>query len=301
MKIIGLFVSLIFIFPISLFGQQESSLQVENQFESNNEAFAPSVSNRFNIPEPPTGTFVFDLSDNQVYIKNNLVNNSSTGQGWYNLSASSAAATTTFPGYVTTGNQAFGGTKIISMALSNSSTTTGSDFTISNSNESLQAITPTADLAITLDNTHIPGRIISIVNLSTSKIITLKANNSSVIRTIYPGTTGQVVCISSTPASSSAWEGIGNVNSNWTSFTSTLKGDTSDPSLGSSPTQNGYWRRVGDSIEVQLQIVGGTSASSGSGYYYFPLPLNLTIDTAKLLSGVAGLPPQGTASVSLSV
>jgi hypothetical protein len=69
----------------------------------------------------------------------------------------------------------------------------------------------------------------------------------------------------------------------WVTFTPTLTASTTNPTLGSGSVQQGSWRRVGDSIEVEESIVFGTSGTNaGSGNYQLPLPNNLAIDTAKL-------------------
>lgn len=69
----------------------------------------------------------------------------------------------------------------------------------------------------------------------------------------------------------------------WQSFTPTITAST-PPSLGTGPTQSGRWRRVGDSIEMEVQTIAGTSPTAGSGTYYWRLPNGYVIDTSKLAS-----------------
>lgn len=76
----------------------------------------------------------------------------------------------------------------------------------------------------------------------------------------------------------------------WQTFTPTITAST-PPSLGTGATQNGRWRRVGENIEIQSEIVGGTGATAGSGTYYWLLPNNLTINTSKIAS------PQNAAGI----
>lgn len=69
----------------------------------------------------------------------------------------------------------------------------------------------------------------------------------------------------------------------WESFTPVLVGSTSNPTLSSS---SGYWRRVGDSM--QLWAVAAIS-SVGSGDYYLTLPDNKTQNSGILTSSASHL------------
>lgn len=75
----------------------------------------------------------------------------------------------------------------------------------------------------------------------------------------------------------------------WQSFVPTILADSGGLSLGTGATQAGYWRRVGDSIEVTTTIVAGTaSTATGTGNYYFPLPGTFTPDNTRIYnSGLA--------------
>lgn len=62
-------------------------------------------------------------------------------------------------------------------------------------------------------------------------------------------------------------------------YTPTIKGSTSDPTVGYS-RQAGYWKREGDSILIKVQIII-SSYSGGSGQLYISMPSGLTIDNTK--------------------
>ena len=80
---------------------------------------------------------------------------------------------------------------------------------------------------------------------------------------------------------------IGPVVTDWVSYTPTLKGTGSDPTLGSTGTITGRWRRVGDSLHVQMQAAAsGTGISVGSGDYYITVPSGLSIDTSRINASV---------------
>ncbi len=68
------------------------------------------------------------------------------------------------------------------------------------------------------------------------------------------------------------------------SFTPVLSASTTPPTLGAGSIQNGSYRRVGDSLEVWVDIAFGSSGTNaGSGTYRLTLPNSLTVDTAKLI------------------
>lgn len=77
----------------------------------------------------------------------------------------------------------------------------------------------------------------------------------------------------------------GGAVTDWQSYTPTLKGSLSDPSLGTGGTAVGFWRRNGDQIEVEAVFKTGTSPATGTGDYYVTIPSGLTIDFAKMTNG----------------
>jgi len=74
----------------------------------------------------------------------------------------------------------------------------------------------------------------------------------------------------------------------WVSYTPTVTGSSGNPN----GTALGKYRRVGDSIEIEIQFAAGTVA--GSGFYEFSVPSGVLIDTNKLPSGTE---PVGTLGV----
>lgn len=73
----------------------------------------------------------------------------------------------------------------------------------------------------------------------------------------------------------------GAVITDWNTYTPTITGTTSNPTLGTN-TLNAYWRRVGDSVEINFSLSQTGAGSAGSGDYLISLPLSLTADTSKI-------------------
>ena len=67
-----------------------------------------------------------------------------------------------------------------------------------------------------------------------------------------------------------------------TAYTPTWGASTSNPSIGDG-TVSGLWRRVGECIEAQIEVVMGSTTTYGTGTYTFSLPSGLSIDTSKTL------------------
>lgn len=68
----------------------------------------------------------------------------------------------------------------------------------------------------------------------------------------------------------------------WQGYVPTVSGSSSNPTKGTMELDQAYWRRVGDSIEVQYSFYQNGAGSSGSGNYYIGLPNGLAIDTNKI-------------------
>ena len=75
----------------------------------------------------------------------------------------------------------------------------------------------------------------------------------------------------------------GSVITDWTTYTPSWTSSGTQPSIGNG-TLTGRWRRVGDSMEVEIYHLVGSSTSNGTGNYYWSLPTGYTMDTAKLPS-----------------
>lgn len=107
-------------------------------------------------------------------------------------------------------------------------------------------------------------------------------------------TTTAVQVLTSTGASSLAtaptWQPISSIgiSTDWTSFTTTITGSSSNPTLGTN-TATSFWRRVGDSMEISVEIAQTGAGSAGSGTYLFSLPSGYTIDTTKVTASTAAI------------
>lgn len=77
----------------------------------------------------------------------------------------------------------------------------------------------------------------------------------------------------------------GMIGTNWTSFSMTVTGSSSNPTKGTINTDAAFWRRVGDSMEIQWTYIQTAAGSAGSGNYQFTIPGGNTIDTAKINEG----------------
>lgn len=103
-------------------------------------------------------------------------------------------------------------------------------------------------------------RLIFHVASTTSSSFTLKVDSVSVGPQITP---------------------FGPAMTDWVTYTATLGGSTTAPTLGTN-TQLAQWRRVGDSMELTYRLSQTAGGSVGSGAYLFPLPPGYTIDTTKV-------------------
>jgi len=70
----------------------------------------------------------------------------------------------------------------------------------------------------------------------------------------------------------------------WQSYTPTLRGSLSDPSIGAGSAV-GWWRRVGANLEFEALFKTGAGATVGSGDYYTTLPSGLTLNFAQMIDG----------------
>jgi hypothetical protein len=69
----------------------------------------------------------------------------------------------------------------------------------------------------------------------------------------------------------------------WTDYPPQLTGSITNPTLGPDGYVTGRWRRIGDSIEIHVDAVRGTSGgSAGSGDYFLSLPSNIVADLNKI-------------------
>jgi len=76
----------------------------------------------------------------------------------------------------------------------------------------------------------------------------------------------------------------GPVVTDWQSFSMVIDADTTAPTKGSITSEEAFWRRVGDSMEIKYTLVTSSAGTAGSGSYRFQLPSGYTIDTNKISS-----------------
>jgi hypothetical protein len=82
------------------------------------------------------------------------------------------------------------------------------------------------------------------------------------------GTSGQI--LRSNGASAPTWQG-----GTWTSFTSSITASAGSPTLGTSPTNLGYYTQTGKTVTGFIRAICGTSPTSATAgaTYYFSLPV----------------------------
>ena len=69
----------------------------------------------------------------------------------------------------------------------------------------------------------------------------------------------------------------------WATYTQAVTATTSAPTKGTTAVDQGYWRQIGDSLQVQFNYRQTSNGANGSGVYIFSLPTTTwAIDTAKI-------------------
>lgn len=121
----------------------------------------------------------------------------------------------------------------------------------------VELLSPTVDTAFLLPSAaNLVGKIFTFVNSGTAKIL-VQASNGSLVRTVYPSTTGQVTPNTDAPTTSAQWEGIGSVESLWAAFTPII---STGITLGNG-TVTGMWRRKTENLEVQIALTTGSTSA----------------------------------------
>jgi hypothetical protein len=69
----------------------------------------------------------------------------------------------------------------------------------------------------------------------------------------------------------------------WVAYTPVWTASTTNPTIGNGSIA-GFYRRVGDSVECRIDILGGSTTTSGSGTYSWSIPAGLTLDLTKTAS-----------------
>lgn len=97
------------------------------------------------------------------------------------------------------------------------------------------------------------GLRVVVLNQSSTNILTIVASDNSVVRTVYPLTSGEVMANQANPTTNSHWEGVGIVQSFWTTYTPAFSAAFGTPS-----SSNSIYRRNGDSLEHIVRVSSGT-------------------------------------------
>jgi hypothetical protein len=71
--------------------------------------------------------------------------------------------------------------------------------------------------------------------------------------------------------------------SDWVSYTPTWTGSITNPAIGNGSI-TGFWRRVGDSVQITVTLLTGSTTTYGSGNWIISIPDGLSIDFAKIPS-----------------
>jgi hypothetical protein len=80
----------------------------------------------------------------------------------------------------------------------------------------------------------------------------------------------------------------------WAAYTPDFKGGTNGLAF-TNTTTTGFWRRVGDSMEVKVKTTFQNTPATGTGQYRWSIPTGYTIDTSKLQNTSAGASIEGNA------
>jgi hypothetical protein len=71
---------------------------------------------------------------------------------------------------------------------------------------------------------------------------------------------------------------IGVPASDWIAYTPTWTATSANPAIGNGSI-NAYWRRNGKNMQINWQVLSGTTTTYGTGNYIFGMPSGFTIDT----------------------
>lgn len=142
--------------------------------------------------------------------------------------------------------------------------------------------------------------------LQSASSLTLSGLSAGSLYMVYAVTSGvSVVLVTSLnmnsvgPSGYSAWKLVGalyadssttlgslvNIDgaptTDWITYTPLWTAPTTNPAIGNG-ILTGKWRRVGDSVYVQILMNAGTTTTYGSNYFNFSIPSGMTVDTTKI-------------------
>lgn len=154
----------------------------------------------------------------------------------------------------------------------------------------IETLTPTVNTDFTLPSTGILAgqRVIMLNNGANSgnfPIVSLKASNGTLVRQVYPQCDGTVVALQDTPTDVAHWAGVGEITSNWMTFTPT-------GGLSTNIAYTGAWRRKGPNAEFWFK--GTFSGTNTQGAMFFNMTSAVgVVDTANLPGGDLRTAPCG--------
>lgn len=154
------------------------------------------------------------------------------------------------------------------------STTPSGATTLTSASGTFQVMVPSASITVTLDNSFSLGNRITIANSSGTNLITVAANDASVIRTIFPHTVATFFSTTNSPAAAVNWEVEGMAGSSVIAYTPTF-----GVGWGTASQITVYYQRIGDTVRITGTFRAGTTTS---GVGNIGLPLGLSLDTAKI-------------------
>jgi hypothetical protein len=169
--------------------------------------------------------------------------------------------------------RAFGARHSVSSAITSATT-------LSHSIEDVVLLNPSSAIDVKLDNTFQAGRTIRFVNISSIAEVTLKANDDTVIATVYRDTCYECICAAAAPGTTTDWHGLTTINSPWITYTPTVTASTTNPTVNSS---TGYWKRAGTDIIIKIR----TTLTGGSGDFRWSMPESLSPNTSLMVETAA--------------
>lgn len=86
---------------------------------------------------------------------------------------------------------------------------------------------------------------------------------------------------------------VTHTHSDWQSFTPTVTATTTNPSKGTTRTENCWWRRLGHYMQISYSYEQTSAGSSGSGTYLYLIPSSFVADTT-LVQTIGSLFPSGS-------
>ncbi len=81
--------------------------------------------------------------------------------------------------------------------------------------------------------------------------------------------------------------GVGDITTEWTTFTPSIVGITTSPNLATTHKKNASYKVVGKSLHIVWSYSHqfSTGATDGSGHYLIPIPGGNTVDVSKITIG----------------